>query len=204
MNGARGRSGISLPLGASAECEPPKKSYPLWDTQSSSSSESSVSSRKEELLRSRDLEDKARDAGVDVVEAARESEQSKLTRKPAAPSSTVSVATTSFTGSFSGTMVAVEAFFEMDTGDVEMLRGAGGGDSMVNGALSDTALVAKLSSSSFSSTISSGIHSFGAGSAAGAPKGKSSERNRLRDSGDMSRERTDRTLPVGVAHLAVS
>ena len=119
-------------------------------------------------------------------------------------SSIVALDIFSFTNRVSGTMVVVDALLDRETGDVEMLRRAGGGDNIVTGALSETALVAKLSSSSFSSTISSGIHSFGAGSAADVAKGTSSDRKRLRDSGDISRDLTDLTLPVGVALLKAS
>lgn len=100
----------------------------------------------------------------------------------------------------SGTMVAVDSFFDPGSND-EVLRWVGGGDSIVTGAVSDAALVAKLSSSSFSSMISSGIQSFGEGSTVGCTKGASSDKKRLKDSGDMSRERM---LPDGVVLLARS
>ena len=163
-----------------------------------------MSSRKELLLRSRDLdEDEAGEAGVEV-ESVWARVECALTLELEPLSSTVADDIASSTNGVSGTIVVVDALLERETGDVEMLSRAGGGDNMVTGALSETALVAKLSSSSFSSTISSGIHSFGVGSAAGVAKGMSSDKKRLRDSGDMSRDRTDLTLPVGVALLRVS
>ena len=79
----------------------------------------------------------------------------------------------------------------------------GGGDSDVTKQLlllcSDTADVAKLSSSSFSSSkMSSGITRVGRSSGIGVAHGASSERNRRNDSGEMSRVRlpSDVTLTV--------
>lgn len=65
----------------------------------------------------------------------------------------------------------------------------GGGDKPVNWRLSETAEVAKLSSSSFSSTISSGMAMTGRSLAWYSSSGRSSTRNLRRDSGEMSLER---------------
>ena len=66
-------------------------------------------------------------------------------------------------------------------------RCVGGGDNPVNGMLSDTADVAKLSSSSTSSTISSGMAMTGRSVSSGSStKMVSSDRNLRSDSGEIS------------------